>query len=291
MVPGGSRGGRAGAARGELPWRRGGGLRQGRGWRQGASFRWRVRRRRSARPVEPACRRLHSPLFFENPGEFCGADRRGAGVETGELGRAAARFPDFVFDAVGQGDEAAEEVSVLVEAVGRRRPVVDQVHQEVPALRFVDAAEELRQLRRRAGAGLGEVAGLDHDRVGGTQGRAGNFAGRAERLQRHGRGGGEGSQLTGGLGERGGGLAEVGEDRGGGVGEALQAAHREAELTQEGRELAQRGFQVGAAFGAGLGGGAGVGEEAGDVGAFVARAARGSSRSRRRAGSAGRAGR
>ena len=55
----------------------------------------------------------------------------------------------------------------------------------------------------------------------------------------------------------------------GGVGEALQAAHRRAELAQEGGELAQRGFQFGAAFGAGLGGGAGVGEEAGDVGAFA----------------------
>ena len=117
------------------------------------------------------------------------------------------------------------------------------------------------------------------------------FAGGAEALQRHGRGGGERGQLPGRFGQRGRRLAEVGEDRRAGVGEALEAAHREPELAQEAGELLQRGFQRGAAFGARLGGGAGVGEEAGHVGSLAGQRAEDRLRSRWPAGRAGRAGR
>ena len=114
--------------------------------------------------------------------------------------------------------------------------VVDQVHQVDPALRLLDADEELGQFGGRARAGLRQFAGLADDRVGRAQRRARRLppspratSARPSRRREN------GVSARVALGQRGRRLAEVGEDRRGGVGEALQAAHRRAELAQEGR--------------------------------------------------------
>jgi hypothetical protein len=80
-------------------------------------------------------------------------------------------------------------VTVFVEAVRRSGKVVDQFGEGIEALRFLGAGEELGQGVGRADAGQGQLTRLAHDRVGSAQRRAGFFAGGAERLQRHGRGG------------------------------------------------------------------------------------------------------
>ena len=294
MGRGGSRGGRAGAAPAGRPCgAEAGGLRPSSGV-AGAESARRGRRLRRRRPAGRGCRRFRRlrvlpALRRASSRSALGGDEVPAlaPVNLAEQPLASS----FVFEAVGQRDQQAGEVAVFVEAVVGRGGVVDQVDEAVEALRFLGAGEEFGQLRRRAGAGLGQVAGVLRT-TGSAARRVGpasspvapsDFSETVEAAE-------NGVSRRVASVNEGAALPSVGEGRRGRVGEALQAAHRRAELAQEGGELLQRGFQVRAAFGARLGGGAGVGEEAGDAGRVRARAARGSARSRRRAGSAGRAG-
>ena len=118
----------------------------------------------------------------------------------------------------------------LVEAVERRGRVVDQVDQAVPALGL------LRCWRRTSASSvvgatpvLASSRRLAHDRVGFAR-RSGpdGFAGRRRGSSAPRSSASEnGVSSAGRVGQRRRRLAEVGEDRRGGVGEALQAAHRQ----------------------------------------------------------------
>ena len=160
-------------------------------------------------------------------------------------------------------------MAVLVEFVGRAGAVVDQVDEAVEAPVLTRADEEFGQFGDRRRAALAEFAGLFDHRVGGADLRAGGFAVGAERLQRDGRGGRERGQRPGRLGQRRSGLGQRFGDRRARLGEVFEARHRPPQLAQEGRQLAQRRFDVGALFGARLRRRAGVGEEAGDAAALA----------------------
>ena len=168
-------------------------------------------------------------------------------VEAGDAARGRRPASSTYSRQFAERDQGAAEVPVLVEAVERGGRVVDQFDQAVPAAGLLEVDEELRQFARSA-----------------TTPRLRQFArpcGRPGRLR--GRSGPEASPASPRLfsatvvasengvsvrvasvsdGRR---LAEVFEDRRAGVGEALQAAHRLAELAQEGGELPQRLFQLG----------------------------------------------
>ncbi len=160
-------------------------------------------------------------------------------------------------------------MAVLVEPVQRRGRVVDQFGQPVPAAGLLQVDQQARQFAGRHHARLRQRRRLADHRVGLGEVGARRFAGVAEALQRHRQRFGERGQGLGRVGQRGGGGAEVFEDRGAGVGKGLEAGHRLPELAQEGGELLQRRFQFRPLFGARLGGGPGVGDEAGDVAALA----------------------
>ena len=232
MGPGGSRGGRAG---GEPA-----GLRLGAELfalrRVGAAGRGRASAagdggggapgRASVPPASAAscssCSRCSSELSRRRMRRRC---RRGA--RPGELRRAAAGFALTYSRQLVRVTRRRVKWPYLVESVGGGGAVVDQVDEAVEAPGFLGAGEEFGQVRGRAGAAAGQVAascvttGSAARSVGPATSPVApsDFSETVEAAEK-------GVSSAGRFGERGRRLAEVGEDRRGGVGEALQAAHR-----------------------------------------------------------------
>ncbi len=184
-----------------------------------------------------------------------------------EVGEQPLLRGSFVVEAVGERDQRPPEVPVLVEFVGRRGGVVDQVDEAVPATRFLRADEELGQVRW---SGLAPLRA--RSRALRTTGSAARISGPAtspvapsdfsatvEASEK-------GASASVALVKAG--LARSRSEKTGAAAseKPSQTAHRQAELAQELGQLLERGFERRAAFGARFGGGAGVGEEAGDAG-------------------------
>ena len=89
--------------------------------------------------------------------------------------------------AVAAQAERPLEVPELVVAVDVADRVVDEVHQVLEAAGVVEGAEQGGEVSGRGAGLLGEVSGLDDDRVGGDQLRPGGLGGVAEAGRERGR--------------------------------------------------------------------------------------------------------